>query len=228
MPMESISKFLFKFNFLIITVIPHPHLFAAYHESYITKEAAKKLRHRLRTQYKNNHRHSFDNDAATKDYDDLLQDILEKPKNDIYDKKYFDYLPAEEAAASSAIQLNQNGEYKKIDMPMVDIEFEQLMMVDNDKDNNDNIKKNNNLDSDDGKHTNGINGKHRLKRDIPAKSFGIKDDTVQFIEKEKRQVGKNFVCSIFILPFQIFLYIRNFSFIILLHLSIYLFWMNVV
>jgi hypothetical protein len=66
-------------------------LFAHYRESYITKEAAKEFRQRVRS-----HKKPY----SDTDYDDLIQEIEFKPKHkkassDIYDKKYFDYLPAE-------------------------------------------------------------------------------------------------------------------------------------
>ncbi|XP_037051278.1 uncharacterized protein LOC119085108 isoform X2 [Bradysia coprophila] len=69
----------------------HPQLFAAYHESYITKAAAKDFRKKIRSHKK---------PITEQDYNDLLQEIvlkpIDKPKNDIYEKKYFDYLPAED------------------------------------------------------------------------------------------------------------------------------------
>lgn len=80
------------FFFLTKTDTTHHQLFAKYRESYITKDGAKKFHHRVKT-----HKKPY----TDKDYDDFLQDIDVKTtnlkrKNLIYDKKYFDYLPAEE------------------------------------------------------------------------------------------------------------------------------------
>ena len=69
-------------------------MYAEYHESFITKEAAEEMRLRLRDSKKS--------DADEEDYDEVLQELLQKSrgkdhKKAIYDKKYFDYLPSEEA-----------------------------------------------------------------------------------------------------------------------------------
>lgn len=65
------------------------HPFADDTESFITKEAAKELRHKLSSSIE-----------QQDDYDEILKDIIRglrvKPKTDqqiIYEKKYFDYLP---------------------------------------------------------------------------------------------------------------------------------------
>lgn len=85
------AQFILKSKNYFIFVELHPQLFAAYHESYITKAAAKDFRKKIRSHKK---------PITEQDYNDLLQDIIlkpiDKPKNDIYEKKYFDYLPAEE------------------------------------------------------------------------------------------------------------------------------------
>lgn len=69
-------------------------MYAEYHESFITKEAAEEMRLHLRNSKKT------DNDEE--DYDEMLQELLQKSKGKdhkkpIYEKKYFDYLPSEEA-----------------------------------------------------------------------------------------------------------------------------------
>lgn len=66
-------------------------LLELYRESHITKDAAKRLRKRLKA-------HKISN---TDDYEEILDDILAKqkhikPKHNFYEKKYYDYLPTED------------------------------------------------------------------------------------------------------------------------------------
>lgn len=86
----------FLFILSISELVEHPQRYAAYHESYITEDAARKLRHKMSSKHEQPY--------TQKDYEDLLQDILLEPVDKpnggdaIYDKKYFDYLPAEGVA----------------------------------------------------------------------------------------------------------------------------------
>lgn len=90
-------------------------LFAAYRESYITKDAAKKFSKKIRA-----HKKPFDD----KDYEDLLQEIVvipsEKIGNKMYEKRYFDYQPAER----SDVEIS----YEEVDIPE-DIESQQEIFV---------------------------------------------------------------------------------------------------
>lgn len=89
---ETLSVFIeFKAFILCSLNIDLPEeLFAAYRESYITKDAAKKFSKNIRS-----HKKPLDD----KDYEDLLQEIVvipsEKVGNKMYEKRYFDYQPAE-------------------------------------------------------------------------------------------------------------------------------------
>lgn len=112
----------------------------------------------------------------SRDYDDLLQEItIQKPKEDIYDKKYFDYLPADEN--SSLEQNDRDADSTKddvdpskiVDMPLVEIEFEQLP-----DDNNEH------MESTALKHVGIANGR-RIKR-----SNGFQE----FIDNERRAFGE--------------------------------------
>lgn len=111
----------------------------------------------------------------SKDYDDLLQEItIQKPKEDIFDKKYFDYLPADEINSAS-LETNDRDEdstkdddepNKIVDIPLLEIEFEQLA-----DDNNEELK-NAAL-----KHEGKANGR-RIKRS---------NDFQGFIDNERRR-----------------------------------------
>lgn len=72
-------------------------LFAKYHESYITKEAAHKLKHKLRSSKKR--------PITDEDYDDMVQGIIFKSKQKsmphYQEKKYFDDLPSGEIHAEA-------------------------------------------------------------------------------------------------------------------------------
>jgi hypothetical protein len=83
------SFFNFHTSSLLLADSP-TKIFAAYRESYITKNDAKKFRQRIK-----NHKKPY----MDKDYEDLIQEIHFKPKQQpkqaMYEKKYFDYLPAD-------------------------------------------------------------------------------------------------------------------------------------
>lgn len=106
-------------------------MFAGYHESYITKDAAEMLRLRMR-QNKANHRTD-----QSSDYDDLLQEItVQKPKQDIYDKRYYDYLPADKYSSTSLETNDENWNDEHEPSNVEQIEFQQLT----DDDNNEEIE----------------------------------------------------------------------------------------
>lgn len=167
--------------FVFADIEPQPqHLFAAYHESYITKDAARKLRIRM---LMNPHK---SDDATSKDYDDLLQEItVPKPKADIYDKKYFDYMPADEKTGSASLMTAGSDQIE----PAADIvEFEQLA----DDDDDDNEKQRTANAHRHEKHKKRFNTK-RSKRDIT-----FSDSSDRFIGNERYQSG---MCHFFLVCF---------------------------
>lgn len=136
-----------------------------------------------------------------KDYDDLLEDIILKPIHspntvaDMYDKKYFDYLPAEEFEAPSA---DNNEKKQSNDNVEHSIEIEEFLT-----DNSHNGPDNNNYDEteqedeiipDNNQYLpdhfaigNKFNNR-RYKRD--TEKDGGKHDSETFISHEKRHAGK--------------------------------------
>lgn len=122
--------------------IEHKKLFAGYRESYITRDAANKFRQRIRE-----HKKPY----TDRDYDDLLHDITVKPKRIIYDKKYFDYLPAE--VEEEATNESHNDEKNK---KMKNNGVGGLLVLDNDRNNymNKDMKNENKNDISENKNNN--------------------------------------------------------------------------
>lgn len=90
--------------------------FAIYREKFINSEAAQRLRKRLEER--------GDTHITPQDYEELLQAVVNQSpsrRTSIFDKKYFDYLPAENLAEDMGL-----GEEKNINLQPVEIEFEQL------------------------------------------------------------------------------------------------------
>lgn len=144
----------------------HPQLFAAYHESYITKAAAKDFRKKIRSHKK---------PITEQDYNDLLQEIvlkpIDKPKNDIYEKKYFDYLPAED----------------EIDFDADDDSNDYRFGFDGTTNDGDDLTGYDELSDEENENLSEtmIHKNHRYKRDI-------KDDSERLIQNERRHAGRFF------------------------------------
>lgn len=196
--MISLNSICFIIYILSDIETQEPQLYAAYHETYITEDAAKKFRHKM-----NSHKIPY----TRKDYDDLLDDIILKPIHkpntvvDIYDKKYFDYLPAEEMNVE-APSADTNEKRQSHDNAEHSIEIEEFLT-----DNNHNAEDNNNYDEteqedeiipDNNQYlpdhfSNGNKfDNRRYKRDVQMDDGG-KHDSETFISHEKRHAGEYYM-----------------------------------
>lgn len=111
-----------------LTEAAAPQVFAGYTESYITKEAAEQLQAKLKR---------MNRPVTEEEYNEMLQKVVMRsdsdPKLAIYNKKYYDYLPAESSDVIDVEQMQAEQKVSALDDDADDddedsVDFEPLLL----------------------------------------------------------------------------------------------------